>query len=136
MFKSFSAVTFSFVLGFSGLMLLGAAHSPEVAQAKASIQEAQQQKPKSKPVPTAMDAARTVCYIAGKSGMDCEVDVLNARINMTLDMKEKEAKRACPDMVRAMSEGTKLFNDRGWTLWIIHPDMKKFPKALAICGII
>lgn len=129
-------LTMSFFIGFSGLLLLGAAHSPEVAQAKANVLEAQQPKPKGKPVPTAMDAARAVCYIAGKSGMDCEVDVLNARINMTLNMKEKEAKKACPDMVKAMSGGTKLFNDRGWTLWIVHPNKKKSPKPLAVCGII
>ena len=136
MLRTAKWLSLSFLVGFIGLTFVGAAYSPEVMQAKASLLEAQQPKPKGKPVPTAMDAARAVCFIAGKSGMDCEVDTFMSRINMTLKMSEKDAKKSCPDMVGAISGKTKLFNDRGWTLWIVHPNKKKFPKPLAVCGII
>ena len=121
------------MVGFVGVLGVGGTYSPEIMQAKASMQQAQQPKPKGKPIPTAIDAANAVCFIAGRRGMDCEVDMLNARITIPQTMSEREAKASCLDMVRALSPKTKQFNDRGWTFWITHPKTK---RKLASCGII
>lgn len=124
-----------FFVGFAGVLLVGTGYSPEFSQARASMEGDHIPRPKGKPLATAMDAARAVCFIASKRGMDCEVDVLNARISIPLEVSEREAKRACLDMVSAISGNTKLFNDRGWTFRIMHPK-KKTKKPLAVCGII
>lgn len=142
MLHRISAVTMCFFIGFSGLLLAGAAHSPEVAQAKANILEAQQQKPKNKPTPTAADAAEVVCFFAERSRAKttCTVDAFMHRIDMRVSAKKNDADKICLGMVDVISHNTRLFRGRGWTVRILpdnpnKPAHRNTDQPLAVCGI-